>query len=165
MGGTIELDSERGRGTRVQVRLPLPPLAEPPAATGTVLICDDDDTSRVLLSGLLRHAGYRVDEVDTARDALARWRAGGIGALITDLHMPGLGGAELIRRLRAEEAGRATRTPAIVCSGSAVADEIPDGLDIDARLVKPVDAALVVLTLQRLGLRAAAAHDTAGPLA
>ena len=88
-----------------------------------------------------------------------RCRAGSVGALITDLHMPGLGGAELIRRLRAEEASLGKRTPVIVCSGSTITEETPDHLDIDARLVKPVDAALLVWTLKRLGVNAAAASS------
>jgi len=85
-------------------------------------------------------------------------------ALITDLHIPNLGSIELIAAVRAEEASRRARTPVIVCSGSAFsgADAPFDAALIDARLVKPIEVALLVGTLQQLGVHAkapAASHS------
>jgi CheY-like chemotaxis protein len=161
MNGSLEIDSAPGRGTRVELTVP---LHAPAAALGTapngdaaVLVCDDDDTSRILLSALLQSAGYRVDETAEAADALRRWREGRVRALITDLHMPNFGGVELIAALRAEEAGRSSRTPVIVCSGSSfTGTEAPfDAALIDGRLVKPVEVSLLVRTLQQLGVHGA----------
>ena len=171
MNGSLEIDSAPGRGTRVELTVP---LHAPAAALGTapngdaaVLVCDDDDSSRILLSALLQSAGYRVDETADAADALQRWREGRVRALITDLHMPNFGGVELIAALRAEEAGRSSRTSVIVCSGSAfTGTEAPfDAALIDGRLVKPVEVSLLIRTLQQLGVHGAPTAQAPVPAA
>jgi CheY-like chemotaxis protein/anti-sigma regulatory factor (Ser/Thr protein kinase) len=103
MGGHLELSSEPGHGTRATLLLPLLECAAEPVAApraGVVLVCDDDITSRLLLAQLLRHAGYTVEETASGAEVLARCARGGVAAVITDLHMPGMDGAELLRRLR-----------------------------------------------------------------
>ena len=144
MGGSISLRSEPGSGTVVSVELP---LREP--ATGTVLVCDDDPTSRLLMAEMLRRQGYTVEETGEASAALARWRQGGLACLITDLEMPGLSGRELIRLLRDEEAQRGGHIAVVVCSGSPV---LAEGAAHDAYLIKPVDMRALTQTLVRLGV-------------
>jgi PAS domain S-box-containing protein len=96
-----------------QVRAPPAPraaaeAAEHPAPTGpTLLLVEDDEDVRRMLSRLLLHEGYRVlvaaDGVEA--EALARRHAGDIALLITDLVMPRLGGGETAQRLRALRPG------------------------------------------------------------
>jgi two-component system, NarL family, sensor histidine kinase EvgS len=122
-----------------------------------VVVCDDDDTSRVLMTQMLRLSGYEAHDTASASDALQRWRDGGVGALVSDLDLPGMSGIELIRALRAEEGAReaGARTAVIVCSGSPVpaADGSAVQLLYDAYLVKPVQVRTLTDTLQRLGVR------------
>jgi two-component system, NarL family, sensor histidine kinase EvgS len=178
MGAELRLQSQTGRGTRVQLWLPLvqpqPPAAgaEPGAAaagvataaatgtgTGTVVVCDDDDTSRVLLTQMLRLKGYHTHDTGSSALALQRWREGGVRALVSDLDLPGMSGIELIRSLRSEErlGAGGSRTVVIVCSGSPV--PAADGgmaQDLyDAYLVKPVQVSTLTDTLRRLGVVAA----------
>ena len=149
MGGSIALHSEPGRGTVARVELP---LREP--ITGTVLVCDDDPTSRLLMSEMLRQKGYPVEEAPDGQRALVRWRLGGIGALITDLDMPSLPGMELIAALRSEEGERSAGTAIIVCSGSPLpgGQAEPAAAVHDAYLMKPVHMQALSEALQRLGV-------------
>jgi signal transduction histidine kinase/CheY-like chemotaxis protein len=160
MGGQLTLHSAPGQGTRVSVQLPLRSAAALPEGAvrqGVVLVCDDDPISRLLLAELLGSHGFEVEEVERAEAALERCHRGGVAALITDLQMPGLDGAGLLRRLRAEsDAGRLSLPARVVCSGDGVDGETGTLLDLaDARLVKPVDLALLLQTLQALGVRPA----------
>jgi two-component system sensor histidine kinase EvgS len=154
MGGELELVSASGRGTRVTLRLPLHGQAGAAGAPLTpqdlVLVCDDDPTSRMLLDHMLRARGLRVETVADGQAALARWRQGGVRALVTDLDMGGLGGMALMQQLRQDEArGTAPRTRVVVCSGSPVPDRSPGPVPWDRFITKPVHLALL---LQALGL-------------
>ena len=68
----------------------------------TVLLVDDDDSTRGVVAYALRSRGYRVIEAVDAVQALqsAAQFAGPIPILLTDIAMPGLTGVELARRVR-----------------------------------------------------------------
>ncbi len=162
MGGAIALDSQRHAGSRFCFELPLQRAlhdagteARRPAGS-TIVVCDDDATSRMLMAQMLRRQGLSVVEAASAEEALAVWRRGGVCAVVTDLHMPGLGGQEMIRQLRAEEAGQSARTAVIICSGSELAlnDDEPVATSYDAFLRKPVDVSLLADTLRGLHVAA-----------
>jgi two-component system, NarL family, sensor histidine kinase EvgS len=161
MGATLALDSQPGAGTRALLTLPLPAAVPEPDTTrsGTVVVCDDDDTSRVLLTQMLRLNGYETHDTADSSAALQRWREGGVRALVSDLDLPGMSGLDLIRWLRREESAsdEGRRTVVIVCSGSPVpaADGAVDQGLYDAYLVKPVQMRTLTDTLQRLGVAAA----------
>ena len=160
MDGRIELRSTAGQGTVVQLLLPWPPVQLQPAPAlanaGPVLVCDDDETSRLLLVLMLRRQGFETVDTPDGAKALALWRQGGARALITDLDLPGMGGLELIRQLRAEERPKDARLPVLVCSGSPVpaADREGHRAQYDAYFVKPVDVSTLTETLARLGVLA-----------
>jgi len=171
MGGTIEMRSEVGAGTTMTLTVPLaiadpalvrsaggaePAMAErvgrraAPAAPeaereGTlVLVVDDHPTNRALLQRQLMALGYACEVAEQGVEALARWKAGRFGAVITDCHMPEMDGYDLTRAIRAEEAGRgAKRTPVIACTASALQGEAEACLaaGMDDYLAKPVEIA------------------------
>lgn len=71
-------------------------------ATAKILVVDDDQESRDLLSEFLVANGYVVD---TVQDGAAAWRAlndghNGYGIVIADLRMPGQTGFDLLRKVR-----------------------------------------------------------------
>ena len=160
MHGRIELHSAPGLGTQAQLLLPWPqqnPAARPAGMgerTGPILICDDDETSRLLLVLMLRRQGFETLDTPDGAQALALWRQGGVRALITDLDLPGMNGLELIRHLRAEEGAPEQRMPVVVCSGSPVprADADTHRAQYDAYFVKPVDVRTLAVALERLGV-------------
>jgi PAS domain S-box-containing protein len=110
--GSIAVQSELGKGTIFLLYFPevdavAEPLTEmrPDAEEGegaeTILLVEDEDLVRTLLSGALRKAGYRVLEACDGEDALkvAAAHERQIDVLVTDVVMPNLGGVETAERL------------------------------------------------------------------
>ena len=84
-----------------------PPHAEAPArGTERVLLVEDDDEVRGLTARVLRAAGYDVVVGATGEQAMAAVVGGAaVDLLVTDVVMPGMGGRELVDRLRAVAPG------------------------------------------------------------
>jgi RNA polymerase sigma factor (sigma-70 family) len=80
------------------------------AATGTVLVVEDDILLQRALGRLFRTAGYRVELFDSVPAFLRHPAAPGPACLVLDLHLPDGNGFEILERLEAE--GRAL--PAVV---------------------------------------------------
>lgn len=71
---------------------------------GKILVVDDEPNNRLLLATILEHAGYELAEAADGAEALALARVFRPDLIIVDLHMPGMGGADLIKALRADPA-------------------------------------------------------------
>lgn len=74
-----------------------------PARKQRVLVTDDDAMVRTVIAALLRQQGFVVVEAHDGEEALARWsrEPDGFDLVLLDLHMPRLGGVEVMERLRA----------------------------------------------------------------
>ena len=136
MDGTIEMQSEVGKGTTMTftVSLPIgdpalvrrsgpgsgqsstvamlrtrrasPPVAQAEAEGTLVLVVDDHPTNRSLLERQLRALGYAVESAENGVQALEAWRTGRFGIVVTDCHMPEMDGYDLTRAIRADESAR-----------------------------------------------------------
>ncbi len=106
-----------------------------------VLVVDDDDRVRTMVAWQLEADGYAVTEAADGAGALERIEAQRPDLVVLDLSMPGLGGLDVLRRVRAEEArsGSASALPVIVLSGRSGETDRIIGLDLgaDDYLVKP----------------------------
>jgi CheY-like chemotaxis protein len=73
-----------------------------PAATGTILLADDEELLRGVAVRILEEAGYRVLVARNGLEALelAHLHTGQVDLLLTDVVMPKMGGFELATRLR-----------------------------------------------------------------
>jgi CheY-like chemotaxis protein len=67
-----------------------------------ILIADDDDITRLLLSTTLRKLGHDPHEAANGREAWHAWQGGEFPLIISDWMMPDLDGLEFCRRIRAE---------------------------------------------------------------
>jgi twitching motility two-component system response regulator PilG len=97
-----------------------PPRARPtppPAGPGpkTVLIVDDSPTLRRILGLTLQKNGFQVIEAADGEDALDRARERPPDLVLLDVHMPGLDGFAVCKRLREDPA--TARTPVILLGG------------------------------------------------
>ena len=112
-GGFVECKSQPAQGTRFALYFPAveqesagrqPEAAQEQTLTGTetVLVVEDEEDVRHLLTSSLRRLGYRVIQAAEAVEAFlkAEEHDGAIDMLITDVVMPGMNGTELARRLR-----------------------------------------------------------------
>jgi DNA-binding NtrC family response regulator len=93
------------------------------AAPITVLVCDDEKNIRRTLSMVLEGDGYKTLEAESGEQALELITRAGhpIELCILDLKLPGIGGIQVLERLRAEEATR--ELPVIVVSGHATVQD------------------------------------------
>ncbi|WP_158218856.1 ATP-binding protein [Roseateles aquatilis] len=160
MQGEVSLRSELGQGTAAEFELPLRLVAagaEEPLAKG-VLVCDDDDVSRLLMSQMLAAHGFDVEEARDGHEALERLRRGGIGLLVTDLRMAGMDGSELVQAIADLQQPGVARPRIVVCSGDAQVEDVGP-LAFDAFLTKPVMMSVLLDTLAAIGFGRAAASS------
>jgi sigma-B regulation protein RsbU (phosphoserine phosphatase) len=108
-------------------------------AGAKILIVDDDATSRSLLTRLLGSAGYVCDESDSGSDGLKRVRAQRPDILLLDFQMPGMDGAETLRKLRADPDPAIAQTPAIMLTGHGENEVICLNAGADDFVVKPIN--------------------------
>jgi CheY-like chemotaxis protein len=133
--GIIEVQSEPGRGTRIEVVFPAVAdltLVESPSAglrTGeTILLVDDHDGARRSLHHTLRNAGYCVHPASSGERALKIFseHAANIDLLVADCRMPGMDGIELVEQLRRSK----PRLKALLISGYRPAQERPEPISV-----------------------------------
>ena len=73
---------------------------------GTILVVDDTPANLELLVDSLTAAGYQVFAADSGELALAAVAARPPELILLDIHMPGLDGFEVCRRLKAQAESR-----------------------------------------------------------
>ncbi|MDQ3223012.1 MAG: PAS domain S-box protein, partial [Gemmatimonadota bacterium] len=110
-GGNITADSAPGEGATFGIHFPrytgteIPEPEQRPAPPGkeTLLLVEDEAPVRESVRRLLEWHGYTVIEARNGADALQIYEGDeeGIDLVLTDLMMPGMGGHELVERLRA----------------------------------------------------------------
>jgi two-component system, cell cycle sensor histidine kinase and response regulator CckA len=68
----------------------------------TVYVVDDEEMVRMVAAELLKHLGYDVEMASSGEEAVARIEAGARpDCVLLDVVMPGMGGAEALRRIHA----------------------------------------------------------------
>jgi CheY-like chemotaxis protein len=113
-----------------------------PTATGPiVLLVEDDPEGRRLYADWLVVAGFRVEEAHNGLQALERAQHRHPDIVVTDLHIPGIDGFELTRRLRQDPA--TSGIPVLAITGYAAFAADPGRArraGCDAVLLKPCSA-------------------------
>jgi two-component system KDP operon response regulator KdpE len=70
-------------------------------SSGRILVVDDDPQIRRVLRTALIAQGYEIDDVRSGKEALERVREERFDLVLLDMNMPGIGGIETCRTLRA----------------------------------------------------------------
>ncbi len=81
---------------------------------GSILVVDDCDTTRRLLSFMIREAGFDTVTATNGLDALEKLAKNNVALVLTDMNMPNMDGLELLRSIRSE--ALYGRIPVIVLS-------------------------------------------------
>jgi len=103
-----------------------------------VLLVEDDRDGRLLFAEWLQQSGFRVEQAHNGFQALERAFDLMPDAILTDLHIPGIDGYELTRRLKADS--RTQHIPILAVTGYAPFTNDPSRADragCDAILTKP----------------------------
>lgn len=171
-GGTVRADSlGEGQGTTVTVALPIPVLlmepAEGEAETSAkaprpetardeegrtalegvrLLVVEDEADSRAMLVTVLERCGAEVNAAASAGEAMKALQRATPDVLVCDIGLPGEDGHDLIRKVRAIEAKKGGRIPALALTAYAEAADRRKAMaaGFDSYLSKPVSPAELV---------------------
>ncbi len=144
-GGTVQIDTAPGAGTRIQVTLPpgvtsrtlVPEPARVTAPSGvTVLLVDDDSAVRSTTRRLLQRLEFTVREARDGAEALQLFEAerATLDVMLSDIRMPVMDGVQLATAIRRRDA----LFPIVFISGyDAVGHEATAGLDDIPLISKP----------------------------
>ena len=155
-GGTISVDSAKGKGTRFDIVLPLhretvqPPKARESASIDgcRLLVVEDNDLNRELAVYMLRDAGASVTEARDGRSAVDTFAAsppGTYDAVLMDVMMPEMDGLTATRIIRAMDRPDAD-VPIIAMTANLFAEDVAACTEagMDAHIPKPLERARMV---------------------
>ena len=115
-----------------------------------ILVVEDDEKSRRLLTDVLEYHGFDVCAVPSGEEGLADAKACCPDAALLDIQLPGISGFDVLLQLRAESAGAAM--PVIAVTASVMDQDRKKILaaGFDAYVPKPVNIRQLVTTLNEL---------------
>ncbi len=118
------------------------------ARAGSLLVVDDSEMNRDLLSRRLERRGYRTTIAENGIEALDAIACGGVDLVLLDIEMPGMSGLEVLTRIR--ETYSRLQLPIIMVTGRSDSQDIVEALSLGANdyVVKPVDLPVAVARIQ-----------------
>jgi two-component system, cell cycle sensor histidine kinase and response regulator CckA len=149
-GGGIRLISSPGTGARFQVlwpaavSAPMRASSQPPAHAPTVLVIDDEDLVRDVVARMVEDLGYAAVTAADGKSGLELVDRQTVDAVLVDLTMPMMSGADVVAALRERRPG----LPVVVCSGFDRDGRGP--VQADAYLPKPFRIDALERTLAKL---------------
>ena len=137
LGGTIQLESEKGRGSRFKVGIPMQTAGELPERINQtrihhdrtfhdVIAIDNDEVLLLMLKEMYAQEGIHCDTCTNAAELMEMIRRKEYSLLLTDLNMPEINGFELLELLRSSNVGNSKTIPVVVttASGSCSKEEL-----------------------------------------
>ena len=137
LGGTIQLESEKGKGSRFTVKIPMQTAGELPErinqtrihhdrAFHDVIAIDNDEVLLLMLKEMYAQEGIHCDTCTDAAELMEMIRKKEYSLLLTDLNMLDINSFELLELLRASNVGNSRTIPVVVttASGSCSKEEL-----------------------------------------
>ena len=137
LGGTIRLESEKGKGSRFTVGIPMQTAGELPEQINQaqihhdrtfhdVIAIDNDEVLLLMLKEMYAQEGIHCDTCTDAAELMEMIRRKEYSLLLTDLNMPDINGFELLELLRTSNVGNSKTIPVVVttASGSCSKEEL-----------------------------------------
>lgn len=149
LSGKIHLESEKGKGSRFTVEIPMQKAEEVPEKeiqayihrpnrNLNVVAIDNDEVLLLMMKEMYAQEGIHCDTCTDAAELMEMIRRKTYNLLLTDLNMPGINGFELLELLRSSNVGNSQTIPVVVAtaSGSCDAEELLER-DFAGCLFKP----------------------------
>jgi signal transduction histidine kinase/CheY-like chemotaxis protein len=136
MGGSIQVESAVGKGSRFFFTLELEQLPALPAAANAptpaatlptalrILLCEDNKVNQRVATRMLETLGHQVTIAGDGRAAVDLFRQSSFDVVLMDLMMPEVDGVEATRRIRELEEPGAPRVPIVALTASAFREDI-----------------------------------------
>ncbi|MEY3747447.1 MAG: hypothetical protein RL194_906 [Pseudomonadota bacterium] len=112
-----------------------------------ILAVDDEPSMRRLLEISLKQAGYQPVLAADGREALGQLRQGGVDLVVSDLHMPGMGGLKLLETMREE----GLETPVIIVTAQGEIATAVAAMKLGASdyILRPFDLETLEIAINR----------------
>jgi CheY-like chemotaxis protein/anti-sigma regulatory factor (Ser/Thr protein kinase) len=167
MNGSIDVETEKGKGTEFIIRVDFPIVEEEPeggeaAADGAapkidfskirLLLVEDNEINREIATILLEEAGFQLDEAENGQIAvekIAASRPGDYQLVLMDIQMPVMDGYEAAQAIRALDNPELAKIPIVAMTANAFSEDIQAAKDagMDSHIAKPLDVAKMMDTL------------------
>lgn len=168
MGGTIQVDSQLGVGTRFMIRVKLPlvkdagaqktkelagqKMAEQSLLGRRILLVEDHPMNQLIARKILQNNGAEVVTVDNGSEAVELLRSegfDGFDAVLMDIRMPVMDGLTATRVIREMPIEGARTIPIIAMTANAFEEDVRSSREagMNRHLAKPIDPALMLKTL------------------
>jgi len=164
MGGRIGVESRAGAGSTFWFEVPLPETAAPAAISSwsrlplkaedsrpaRILLAEDLPTNQLLVTAILRNAGYEVEAVTDGAAAVQAVQSRDYDVVLMDVQMPVMDGLEATRRIRSLE-GTAASVPIVALTANALSEEVVRCREagMSAHIAKPVDQDVLLAAVDR----------------
>lgn len=124
----------------------------PPPNQFRVLIVDDQDANRIILSRLLTMAGYLTSEASDGQKAIDLITSRSVDLVIMDVEMPNMTGLEAIPKIRELDDPRISSLPILAGTGNPQMESQRELLNAGANayMTKPFDTELLLKTISHL---------------
>lgn len=129
LGGTIQLESEKGKGSCFTVEIPMQTAGELPERINQtrihhdrtfydVIAIDNDEVLLLMLKEMYAQEGVHCETCTVATELMEMIRRKEYNLLLTDLNMPEINGFELLELLRTSNVGKSKTIPVVVTTAS-----------------------------------------------
>ena len=114
--------------------------------TARILIVDDDENIRKVLTTILEDEGYIVESVDTAKKAIKRTKRKSYNLALIDIRLPDMEGIELLTRIR----DTTPKMRKLIITGYPTLQNAMEAVNrgADAYIMKPFDMEKVLATIK-----------------
>jgi serine/threonine protein kinase len=113
-----------------------------------ILVVDDNQMNRDMLSRRLARRGYEVDVAEGGRAALEKLESGDFDLVLLDLQMPDLSGFEVLEVIRSTHS--TFELPVLMVTANAESERVVDALKMGANdyVTKPIDFPVILARIE-----------------
>jgi signal transduction histidine kinase/response regulator RpfG family c-di-GMP phosphodiesterase/GGDEF domain-containing protein len=165
MGGTIDVESEYGKGSTFKMSLPQKIVKDVPigdfktrlqsslkerktykekftAPDARILVVDDTPMNHVVIRELLKHTLLQIESARSGQECLEKQHSKKYDLILLDYRMPGMDGIETLQTMKKDDTSENLETPVIVLTANAISGArenfIREGFD--DYLSKPIES-------------------------